>query len=48
MYQICPVHHAVSGRLHLGLDRLRQPPVAGGDILAVSARRAARLGSVLS
>jgi FkbM family methyltransferase len=47
MYEICPVRHSVSGRLRLGLDRLQQPPAIGGDILAVSAQRAARLGDEL-
>jgi FkbM family methyltransferase len=47
MYQICPVRHSVSGRLRLGLRHLRQPPAAGGDILAIGAQRAARIAESL-
>jgi FkbM family methyltransferase len=43
-----PARHGITGRIRLALDRLREPPGAGGDLLAISPSVAGRLHGLLA
>jgi FkbM family methyltransferase len=46
MFRVRPARHGITGRVRLALDRLLEPPAAGGDFLAVSSVTAARISSL--
>jgi len=43
-----PARHGITGRVRLALDRLDQPPGAGGDLLAIPPTTAGRLRGLLA
>jgi FkbM family methyltransferase len=43
LFRVRPAQHGITGRVRLALDRLHEPPVEGGDLLAVTPQVAARL-----
>jgi FkbM family methyltransferase len=43
LFRVRAARHGITGRVRLALDRLHEPPVAGGDLLAVTPQVAARL-----
>jgi FkbM family methyltransferase len=43
MFRVRADRRGITGRVRLALDRVQEPPAAGGDLLAVSPRVAARL-----
>ena len=47
-YRIDGARHGLTGREHLALEPLPELPPVGGDILAVPAATAKRLGRLLS
>jgi FkbM family methyltransferase len=43
LFRVRAARHGITGRMRLALDRLHEPPVEGGDLLAVTPQVAARL-----
>jgi FkbM family methyltransferase len=43
MYHIVPTRNVITGRVHLALHSLQEPPAPWGDVLAIPAQRAAGL-----
>ena len=48
LLRIRPARHGITGRIRLALDRLCEPPGAGGNLLAISPSVAGRLGGLLA